>query len=220
MASQGTSTAEQGHGARLQRWQDSQILTTCEEQAWKPLETRPHHVSGARGVAAPVPRTEQCRREWARKTKQAGMGFQSPDLQLVIRAWQTAGGQRAISLQSKKRQETSISRSRSPDTVYSTRSWRRQVRRNAPTGPDSPDSAQSVGAQQSQFVNEDIEILVSTQRQPGFRRSWKLLSCSTLKRRSTSLLRAQKPACTPQDQSNEKRVDDTVTMQTSSNSPS
>ena len=35
-----TSTAEQGHGARLQRWQDSQILTTCEEQAWKPSETR------------------------------------------------------------------------------------------------------------------------------------------------------------------------------------
>ena len=44
-----TSTAEQGHGARLQRWQVSQILTTCEERAWKPSKTRPLHVGGAAG---------------------------------------------------------------------------------------------------------------------------------------------------------------------------
>ena len=36
MASQGTLTAWQGHGARSQRWQDSQTLTTCDDQAWKP----------------------------------------------------------------------------------------------------------------------------------------------------------------------------------------
>ena len=40
------------------------------------------------------------------------------------------------------------------------------------TGVDSPDSAVSLGAPQSQFIDEDIEFLVLTQRQPGFRRSW------------------------------------------------
>ena len=88
------------------------------------------------------------------------------------------------------------------------------------TSPDSPDSAKSLEAQQAQFIDEDIEILVSTQRQPRFIRSWRFLSCSTLMRRSISLLRAQKSVWTPQDQSNEKRVDDTVIMQTSSSSPS
>ena len=87
------------------------------------------------------------------------------------------------------------------------------MRRNARTGPDSPDSAQS-------FIDEDIEILVSTQRQPGFRRSWRFFSCGTPMRRSIPLLRAQKSAWTAQDQSDKKRVDDTVIMQTSSNSPS
>ena len=37
------------------------------------------------------------------------------------------------------------------------------MRRNARTGPDSPDSAQSVEAQQSQFIDEDIE------RERGFK---------------------------------------------------
>ena len=68
------------------------------------------------------------------------------------------------------------------------------------------------------FIDEDIEIPVSAQRQPGFRRSWRFLS--TLTRRSSSLLRAQKTASMPQVQSNEKRVDDTVIVQTCFSSPS
>ena len=54
LASQGTLTAEQGHGARSQRWQDSQTLTTCVDQAWKPLETRLHRrerCPGGRGAS-------------------------------------------------------------------------------------------------------------------------------------------------------------------------
>ena len=44
--------------------------TTCETSAWKPLETRPHNnVSGARGVAAPMPRTGQCRHGWTQTEK-------------------------------------------------------------------------------------------------------------------------------------------------------
>ena len=54
------------------------------------------------------------------------------------------------------------------------------------TGADSPDT-KSLEAQQSQFIDEDIEIPVSTQRQPKFRRSWRFFSCSTLSRRSISL---------------------------------
>ena len=53
--------------------------TTCETSAWKPLETRPHNnVSGARGVAAPVPRTGQCRHGWTQTEKQPGKGPQNP----------------------------------------------------------------------------------------------------------------------------------------------
>ena len=76
------------------------------------------------------------------------------------------------------------------------------------------------GALRSHSSKQDIEIPVSTQRQPGSRRSWRFLSCSTLMRRLIPLLRAEKSAWTPQDQSNENRVDDTVTMQTSSSSSS
>ena len=109
------STAEQGHGVRTQ-WPGS---------PWKQGLT---DVSGARGVAAPVPRTGQCRHEWTQKKKQPGLGPQIPRKK---RAQPTAGRQRAISFQS-KRQERTISRIKiPPDTVHSTRSWERQVRRNA-----------------------------------------------------------------------------------------
>ena len=59
------STAEQGHGVRTQ-WPGS---------PWKQGLT---DVSGARGVAAPVPRTGQCRHEWTQKKKQPGLGPQIP----------------------------------------------------------------------------------------------------------------------------------------------
>ena len=49
LANQVTSTAEHGHGARSRERHTDVGL--------KPFETRPHHVSGARRVAAPVPRT-------------------------------------------------------------------------------------------------------------------------------------------------------------------
>ena len=101
-----------------------------------------------------------------------------------------------------------------PDTVHSTRSWRRQVRRSARTGPDSADSAQSVQARQSQFIDEDIETSLSRRRcSPD---SEDRVDSSV----AVPLLRAQKSARTPQDQSNEKRVDDTVITQTSSHSSS
>ena len=50
LASQGTPPARRGHGARRQ----------CQraDVGLMPFETRPHHVSGARRVAAPVPRTD------------------------------------------------------------------------------------------------------------------------------------------------------------------
>ena len=102
-----------------------------------------------------------------------------------------------------------------PNTVHSRRSLRRHVRRNAGTGPDSLDSSQNLEVQQWQFIDEDIETLVSTQRQPGFRKSWRFLSCSTLTRMSISLLRAQKAAF----QCRRCRFDDTVIMQTGSSSP-
>ena len=48
----------------------------CTNQmAWKTLETWPHRLSGARGVAAPVPRTGQCRHDTG---KTATMGPKDP----------------------------------------------------------------------------------------------------------------------------------------------
>ena len=58
---------------------------------------------------------------------------------------------------------------------------------------DSPDT-RCLEAQQSQFIDQALEILVSALRQTGVRRSRRFLSCSTLTRRSLSLLRAQKTA--------------------------
>ena len=49
LISQSTLPARRGHEARNQRQR--------ADVDQKPLETRPHHVSGARRVAAPVPRT-------------------------------------------------------------------------------------------------------------------------------------------------------------------
>ena len=49
LANQVTSTEEHGHGARSRE--------RHADVGLKPLETRPHHVSVARRVAAPVPRT-------------------------------------------------------------------------------------------------------------------------------------------------------------------
>ena len=196
------STAEQSHGVRTQ---------------W------PESVSGARGVAAPVPRTRQCRHEWTEKKKEPRNGLQKPRkkraCQLPADREQSAFSRRDRKqpsvVQDPKTQCTQQDRedARCDGTPSSHSSQQR-------TGADSPDSALSLKAQQSQFIDEATVTAVSAQRQPGFRRSWRFLSCSTLMRRSISLLIAQKTAWTPQDQSNEKRVDDTVIMQTSSSSPS
>ena len=213
----------------MQRWQDSQTLTTCEEQAWKPLETKPHRSErcprgrGAsvshRTVQAAVDSEDKTNLDWTPEPKNEKSGptagrqeqplRERADLQLVRRAWPTASRQRAISLQSKK-QETTISRIEIPPGHSALNKIVEMP--GARTSPDSPDSAQSLEAQQLQFIDEDIQI--------RFRISWRFFSCSTLMRRSIPLLGVQKSAWTPQDQSNEKRVYDTVIMQTSSSSPS
>ena len=145
-------------------------------------------VGGARGVAAPVARTGQRRHESTQKEKKSGVGPQNlrtktaptagrreqplrerADPQWARRAWPTAGSQPPV----KETGDNHQSCQDFPDTAHSTRSWRRQVRRNAGTGPDSPDCAQSLEAWQLQFIEEDIEILVSKKRQPRFRRSWR-----------------------------------------------
>ena len=51
-------------------------------------------------------------------------------------------------------------------------------------GADDSDSAQRSEAQQSQFIEETIEIPVSAQRQTDFRKSWKNLHYSAMMRRS------------------------------------
>ena len=128
----------------------------------EPLETRPHHVSGARGVAAPVSRTGQCRREWTRKTRQPGMGPQNLDLQLVRRAWPTAGGQRAIILQS-KRQEKSISRSRSPrhsafNKIVETPGATERARRPRQSRQRSMRESSAVAVGSLQYIEEKVHI--------------------------------------------------------------
>ena len=72
--------------------------------------------------------------------------------------------------------------SRSPDTDHPTRWQRRQAKQYR--SADSSDKAQTSEAQQSQFIYETIEILVSAKRQTGFRRSWRFLHHSAMMRKS------------------------------------
>ena len=74
--------------------------------------------------------------------------------------------------------------SRSLDTDHPTRWQRRQAKQHR--GADGSDDAQRSEAQQSQFIEETIEIPVSAQRQTGFRRSWRFLHCSAMMRKSSS----------------------------------
>ena len=88
--------------------------------AWKPLETRPHHVSGARGDSgADVShRTVQAWMD-SREKKQPGKGPQNPRKKRATTAEKsgptagkksipTAGGQRAVSLRSNKQRTITI----------------------------------------------------------------------------------------------------------------
>ena len=130
----GTSMAEQGHGARSQRRQASQTLMTPQDQARKPLETRPHRrerCPRGRGASASHWKV-QVRMDSNEKKARDG----TPDPRKK-RAWPTAGRQRAISL-TLKLQETSISRSTSPQTQC-TQQVRgdAKVRRNANHPPSN-----------------------------------------------------------------------------------
>ena len=99
-----------------------------------------------------------------------------------------------------------------PDTVRSTRSWRRQVQRNAKFPLFRAAHSRRQSKHSMLGIDEALEMPVSVQRQTRFRRSWRFLNCGTLTRRSISLLRAQKTAWMPQVPSIEKRVDDTLIM--------
>ena len=54
--------------------------------AWKPLETRPHHVSGARGDSGADVSHRQCRHGWTQEKKQPGKGPQNPRMKRATTA--------------------------------------------------------------------------------------------------------------------------------------
>ena len=81
-------------------------------------------MSGARGVAAPVPRTGLCWQE----EKTARDGTPEPKKEKnEANCWQTE----QLAFRQSYRKQPSVVVCDSPDTVHSTRSWRRQVLRNA-----------------------------------------------------------------------------------------
>ena len=147
--------------------------------AWKPLETRPHHVSGARGDSGTGAshRTVQTWMDSREKTARGG----TPETKKEkgnhcgkerTYSWseehsqlQADRGQSAFSQTDRK--QASVG-SRSPDTDHPTRWQRRQAKQHR--GADGSDNAQSLEAQQSQFIEETMEIPVSAQKQTGFRR--------------------------------------------------
>ena len=153
--------------------------------AWKPLETRPHHVSGARGDsgAGASHRTVQA---WMdSREKQPGKGPQNPRTKRATTAGKSGptAGKKSIA---NCRQTTNNHHSYRgpPDTDLSTRWQRRQAKQHR--GADGSDSAQRSEAEQSQFIEETIEIPILAQRQTGFRRSWKFFHYSAMMRRSSS----------------------------------
>ena len=97
-----------------------------------------------RGRGASVPhRTVQARVDSEDKTARDGTPEPKNE-----KSGPTAGRKEHGQLQADRGQSAFSQRDREqpsdrdpPHTVHSTRSWRRQVRRNARTGPDSPDSA-------------------------------------------------------------------------------
>ena len=126
-------------------------------------------MSGARGVAAPVPRTGQCRHEWTQKKKTASDGTPEPKKEKsTANCRQTESNQPSVKetgnnhqpYQDPQTQCTQQDRgdARCGGTLFSLSSKQR-------TGPDGPDSAKSMEAQQSQFIDEGIEIPVSAQLQ-------------------------------------------------------
>ena len=124
---------------------------------WKPLETRPHHVSGARGDsgAGASHRTVQA---WMdSREKQPGKGPQNPRTKRATTAGKSGAtaGKKSIA---NCRQTTNNHHSYRgpPDTDHSTRWQRRQAKQHR--GADGSDSAQRSEAQQSQFIEETIEI--------------------------------------------------------------
>ena len=98
----------------------------------------------------------------------------------IAKCRRTEGSQPSV----KTNNEQSSFVSRSPDTDHPTRWQRRQAKQH--TGADGSDNAQRSEAQQSQFIEETIEIPVSPQRQTGFRRSWRFLHYSAMMRKSSS----------------------------------
>ena len=180
------STAEQGQGVRTQ-WPKS---------PWKQGLT---DVSGARGVAAPVPRTGQCRHEWTQKKNNQGW---DPRTQERKEHGQLQADREQSALSQRDRKQ--LSRSPEHSALNKIVETPGETERQVPTlesGAQAPtvQTALKVWKLSSRSSSKRTSRSLSRSREPGFRRSWIFLSCSTLMRRSISLLRARKSAWTPQD---------------------
>ena len=152
--------------------------TRCtNEMAWKPLETRPH------------------RREWPAGSRRQCLAQDSAGTSGLRRqksqGWDPRTQERKERTHSGWKRATSAGKSGPTAGLKSTG----MIPRTQGTQQDRGDArchgtrAQAPTVQKALKawkLSEDIEIPVSTQRQPGF------LSCSALTRRSISLLRTQK----------------------------
>ena len=108
-----TGFEDQSIKSASQRWQDIQTLST--------------DVSGARGVAAPVPRTSECRHEWTQKKNSKGWGTRTRERK---EHGQLQADRKQSAFRHSYRKEPPPA-SDSPDIEHSTRWWRRQMQRNA-----------------------------------------------------------------------------------------
>ena len=204
LANQVTSTVEQGQSARTQ-WPGT------------PSKEDLTDVSGARGVAAPVPGSGQCRDEdeWTQKKNSQGW---DPKTHEKKRAQPTAS-----------RQEATISRSTiHPDTVHSTRSWRRHVRRNAKFPFFKAAQRHRRTRQCSKLGCSTVAVRRPGPRDPslGAEADWiqKIVEIPQLQdadeKVDITAENSEDSVNAADTSNNEKRVDDNVIMQTNSSSPS
>ena len=185
-----------------------------------PSKQRLTDVSGARGVAAPVPRMGQCRHEYSEKTSRDGTPRTQERKERTHRSRKrattagksgpTAGKKSMANCRRSGGKQPSVKETGNNHELY--QDPPDTVRRNARTGPRQFRQRPKLGSSGVAVHRPGDPCLDAEAARI------QLLSCSTSMRRPASLPRAQKTA--PPDQSNEKRVDDTVIMQTSSNSPS
>ena len=145
------SLASSIKGARrqIQRWQHSQTLTTCENQAWNPLEARPH-------------RRERCPRGRGASAQQSMAGIQEATISCIKISRHNALNKMVETPSATERQVPTLQSSAQESTVQTAlKAWKLSSR-NSSTWTSRSLSQREIGYRRSrkfllQYTDEKVE---------------------------------------------------------------